>query len=167
MPTSPATRRPVTEHVALRPVTEADRDFLVELYGSTRDEELSQVPWRPGQREAFVLMQFEAQDSEYRRVNPQGSFDVIVVLRKAAGRLYVDRKPDEIRLVDIALLPEFRGAGVGTFLIGRLQAEAAESGRILSMHVEIHNRAAGLYDRLGFVVTEEQGLYRRMEWRTS
>jgi ribosomal protein S18 acetylase RimI-like enzyme len=154
----------VADQVALRAVTDADRDFLVGVYGSTRDEELSQVVWPDGQREAFVRMQFEAQDTDYRARNPHGTFDVIEVGGRPAGRLYVDRRPGEIRIVDIALLPEFRAGGVGEHLIGLLQQEAAASECILSIHVEVHNRAAGLYDRLGFTVASERGVYRRMEW---
>lgn len=155
---------PVTALVALRPTTAVDRDFLLEVYGSTRDEELSQVEWGPGQREAFLRMQFEAQDSEYRTRNPEGTFDVIEVDDRPAGRLYVDRRPGDIRIVDISLLPEFRGRGVGGELIARLMEEAASTGRILSIHVEVHNRAAELYRRLGFEVADEHGVYRRMEW---
>lgn len=157
----------LTSQVVLRPVTEADREFLVGVYGSTRDEELSQVVWPEGQREAFVRMQFDAQDKDYRARNPDCAFDVIELCGRAAGRLYVDRRPGDIRIVDIALLPEFRGHGVGAHLIGQLMREASASGCKLSIHVEIHNRAAALYDRLGFVVVAEQGIYRRMEWTAS
>ncbi|MCW2738050.1 GNAT family N-acetyltransferase [Nocardioides sp.] len=150
--------------VALRPSTDADHEFLVGLYGSTRDEELSQVPWPPGQREAFVRMQFTAQDTEYRRHNPDGSFDVIEVDGRAVGRLIVDRRPGDIRIVDISLLPEARGAGIGGQLIGALVDEATATDRIVSIHVEAHNRAAALYARLGFTVAADLGVYRRMEW---
>ena len=153
-----------TQTVELRPVTEEDREFLVGLYGSTRAEELDRVAWAPGQREAFVRMQFDAQDVAYRTANPHGAFHVIEVAGARAGRLYVDRRPDEIRIVDIALLPAFRGRRIGSVLIGRLQAEAAASNRALTIHVEVHNPAAALYARLGFVTVAEQGVYRRMEW---
>jgi ribosomal protein S18 acetylase RimI-like enzyme len=157
----------VTGHVALRPVIDADREFLIDLYGSTRAEELSQVVWAPGQHEAFVRMQFHAQDVDYHRSNPDGSFNVIEIDGRAAGRLYVDRRPGDITIVDIALLPEFRGLGVGGQLIGGLMREASASGCKLSIHVEIHNRAAGLYERLGFMAVDERGVYRRMEWMSS
>jgi ribosomal protein S18 acetylase RimI-like enzyme len=153
-----------TPAVVLRPASDADHDFLVELYGSTREEELSQVLWAPGQREAFVRMQFAFQDTEYRRVNPQGSFDVIEVDGRRAGRLIVDRRPDDIRIVDISLLPQARGHGVGARLIGDLLEEGRRTGRTVSIHVEVHNRAAGLYRRLGFTVAAEHGVHRRMEW---
>jgi RimJ/RimL family protein N-acetyltransferase len=157
----------VTGRIGLRPVTDADRDLLVGVYAAAREEELSQVEWAEGQREAFIRMQFDAQDREYRRHNPEGSFDVVEVDGRPAGRLYVDRRPGDIRIVDISLLPEFRGAGVGGWLIGRLMEEAAASHRKVSIHVEIHNRAARLYARLGFAVAADLGVYRRMEWSPS
>ena len=153
--------------VTLRPTTDDDREFLVSVYAATRDEELSQVDWAPGQREAFLHMQFDAQDLQYRQANPHGTFDVIEVDGQPAGRLYVDRRPTDIRIVDIALLPQFRGAGIGRRLIEGLQDEASASGRSVSIHVEIHNRAAELYGRLGFVVAADLGVYRRMEWSPS
>jgi ribosomal protein S18 acetylase RimI-like enzyme len=153
-----------TGAVTLRPVTDADRDFLLEVYASTREDELSQVAWPQGQREAFVRMQFDAQDADYRQRNPSSSFDVIEVGGRPAGRLYVDRRPDDIRIVDIALLPEHRGSGVGTQLIASLMDEAAASRCKLSIHVEVHNRASALYTRMGFVVVAQGPVHNRMEW---
>jgi ribosomal protein S18 acetylase RimI-like enzyme len=153
-----------TVEVTLRPATDADRELLLATYGSTRTEELDQVEWAPGQREWFLQMQFEAQDREYRRANPDGRFDVVEVDGRPAGRLYVDRRPGDLRIVDIALLPDFRGRGIGTGLVGELQRAAADEGRIVSIHVEAHNPAARLYERLGFVVAADLGVYRRMEW---
>lgn len=151
--------------VTLRPVTDVDREFLVGLYGSTRDEELSQVRWPAGQREAFVRMQFDLQDVQYRTNNPDASFDVIEVDGRPAGRLYVDRRPADIRIIDLALLPEHRGAGIGGRLLAAVLDEAAATGRSASLHVELQNRAARLYARLGFVTVSEHGLHRLMEWR--
>lgn len=153
-----------TRHVTLRPAGPEDRAFLLAVYASTREQELSQVEWAPGQREAFVEMQFAAQDAQYRQHNPHGSFDVIEVDGTPAGRLYVDRRPGDLRIVDISLLPQFRGLGVGGWLLARLMDAAAAESRIVSIHVEIHNPAAALYARLGFEVVAERGVYRRMEW---
>jgi ribosomal protein S18 acetylase RimI-like enzyme len=136
----------------------------MQVYGSVREEELAMVAWGEGQREAFIRMQFDAQDTEYRRMNPNGTFDLIELQGRPVGRLYVDRRPTEIRIVDISVLPEFRGAGIGGSLITELMEEAALSGRSLTIHVEITNRAERLYSRLGFVEAARQGPYCRMEW---
>jgi len=153
-----------TAEVSLRPATADDRDLLLAVYAASRAEELDQVEWAPGQREWFLQMQFEAQDREYRRANPDGHFDVIEVDGRPVGRLYVDRRPADLRIVDIALLPAYRGRGIGAGLITELQQQAAGEGRIVSIHVEAFNPAARLYERLGFVVAADLGVYRRMEW---
>jgi ribosomal protein S18 acetylase RimI-like enzyme len=153
--------------IHLRPATDDDREFLIGLYGSVRADELTMVSWGEGQQEAFVRMQFDAQDTEYHRTNPNGTFDIIEVQGQPVGRLYVDRRPTEIRIVDISLLPQARGAGIGSGLLAELMHEAAVSGRTLTIHVEIANRAESLYTRLGFVEVARRGLYRRMEWASS
>ena len=150
--------------VELLPVGQRDREFLYRVYASTREEELAVVTWEDGQKEAFLRAQFDAQDREYRKANPDGRFDVIEVDGRPTGRLYVDRRPGDLRIVDISLLPESRGHGIGAGLVAGLQREAAAEGRIVSIHVESHNPAARLYERLGFVVAADLGVYRRMEW---
>jgi ribosomal protein S18 acetylase RimI-like enzyme len=159
-------RSALLERIGLRPVTEADRELLIVLYGSTRTEELAQVAWGEGQLDAFVRMQFTAQDVHYRRVYPQATFDMVELDGVPAGRLYVDRRPEDIRVVDVAILPEQRGRGLGTALLTAVLEEAAASGRGVSIHVEVNNPAVRLYERLGFVAVAvaDDGFYRRMEW---
>ena len=155
---------PAAPPVTLRPATPNDAEFLYRVYAHTRYDELAPLRWPPEQVEAFLRMQFRAQDTHYRVHYAAATFDVVLCGGVAAGRLYVDRRSDEIRVVDIALLPEFRGAGVGTFLLARLQAEAAASGRAVSIHVEVNNPARRWYARLGFVPVGENGIYDLMEW---
>jgi ribosomal protein S18 acetylase RimI-like enzyme len=151
--------------VRLRPVEDHDRVFLVELYGSTRKEELDQVAWEDGVREAFVEQQFAAQDAHYRANYPGATLDVIEVDGSPAGRLYVHRGASDIRIMDIALAPSFRGRGTGTALLRSLMEEADSSGRKLSIHVEMNNPARSLYSRLGFEPAGEHGVYVLMERR--
>jgi ribosomal protein S18 acetylase RimI-like enzyme len=148
----------------LRPATEADRDFLLSVYASTREEELAQVRWEEGAREAFLEHQFSAQDHHYRTNYPGATFDVIEVDGEPAGRLYVHRGEHEIRIMDIALAPGFRGRGIGTDLLRELMEEASASGRSLSIHVEMNNPARRLYERLGFEPAGEHGIYVLMRW---
>src|SRR5258708_3770186 len=102
------------EAIALHAVTGADTDFLRRVYASTRAAELAMTPWSDEQKEAFCRMQFDAQRSHYAQYYPAASHDIIQRDGVPAGRLYVDRGESEILIVDIALLPEYRGAGIGT-----------------------------------------------------
>jgi GNAT superfamily N-acetyltransferase len=150
--------------VSLRGVDRrADAEFLLGVYASTRAEELAVVPWSDAQRQAFLRMQFDAQDASYREQRPQATFDVILVDGQPAGRLYVDRLADEIRIVDVALLPDHRAMGVGTLLIRRILDEGRASGRPVTIHVERGNRARVLYERLGFRQIATTGVYDLLE----
>jgi ribosomal protein S18 acetylase RimI-like enzyme len=147
----------------LRPVADADRPFLVELYGTTREAELERVPWDDAAKRAFVEQQFSAQDAHYRGNYPGATLDVIEVDGDRAGRLYVHRGPRDIRIMDIVLAPDFRGRGIGTSLLRSLMREADASRRKLSIHVEMNNPARTLYDRLGFSPVGEHGVYLLLE----
>lgn len=145
--------------LGLRPIRDEDLPFLERVYASTRQEELAPVPWSAEQKVAFLRQQFAAQHAHYTTHYPDASFDVVTVDGKPAGRLYVDRRPGELRIVDIALLPELRGAGLGTRLLRPVLDEAASRGVPVTIHVEHSNRAMGLYRRLGFAPIEDAGVY--------
>jgi ribosomal protein S18 acetylase RimI-like enzyme len=157
----------MAEAITLRAVSDADRSFLCDVYSSTRTEELAPVPWDNEQKVAFLQMQFDAQDRYYHEVYPQGAFDVILVEGEPAGRLYVNRGPDEVRIIDIAMLPAYRNRRIGTHLIGALQAEAALARKPLTIHVERFNPAMRLYERLGFQQIADRGVYVFLEWRSA
>jgi len=150
-------------HLRLRPATDADLPFLARLYASTREEELAGVDWPAEQKEAFVRQQFEAQHAWYREHYANASFDVVEVDGQPAGRLYVDRWEREVRIVDISLLPEHRGRGLGNELLAALFAETDAAGKVVSVHVERFNPALRLYDRLGFLFREDKGVYLLLE----
>ena len=137
-------------NLSLRPITDADQPFLLRLYASTREEELAQVPWTDEQKAAFVRQQFEAQHAWWSENYPDATFDIVLYDGTPVGRLYVDRWPKEIRVVDVAVLPEWRGLGIGERLLRQVFAEGDRSGRPVSIHVEQFNRARRLYERLGF-----------------
>jgi ribosomal protein S18 acetylase RimI-like enzyme len=149
--------------IALRPIRPEDRDLLCSVYGSTRTEELAPVPWTDEQKNTFIRQQFDAQTAYWDEQYPEAERSIVEVDGAPAGRLYVQRWPKEIRLVDIALLPEFRRRGAGTELLTRLFAESDEKGLPVTIHVEIFNPARALYERLGFVSKGERGLYVLME----
>jgi len=153
--------RPV---LTLRPIGAADMDFLCEVYASTREAELAQVPWTDEMKAAFCRMQFEAQHAHYQRYYQDTDYDLILADGQPVGRLYVARWADEIRIVDITLLPAQRNRGIGTRLVSQLLAEAAAAGKSVSIHVEMLSPAVALYERLGFERRHDDGaLYCFME----
>lgn len=152
--------------VTLRPETEDDIPFLLAVYASTRADEMAMAPWTQEQKDQFVQMQFAFQRKHYLEHYGGATFDIVMVDGCAAGRLYVFRGPSEIRIIDIALLPQYRGRGIGGELLTGILREARERGRIVSIHVERQNPALRLYQRLGFQLAGEQGpVYLRMEFR--
>jgi ribosomal protein S18 acetylase RimI-like enzyme len=154
---------PSVPPAALRPAGPDDEEFLYRVYASTRYEELAPLRWPPEQVEAFLRMQFRAQHLYYHEHFPDASYDVILCGGEPAGRLYVLRRPDELHIVDIALLPAFRRAGIGTFFLTRLLAEAGATGVPVRIQVETTNPAKRLYHRLGFVTTSGNGVYDCLE----
>jgi ribosomal protein S18 acetylase RimI-like enzyme len=148
----------------LRAAAPDDEELLYRVYAGTRTEELAPVPWTEAQKEAFLRMQFRAQSQDYAANYPDAAFLVILVDGAPAGRLYVDRRQDELLIVDIALLPEHRGNGVGGAILRDLLAEAAAAGKPVRIHVEHMNPALRLYERLGFRRIGDRGIYLLMEW---
>lgn len=148
----------------LRPVSSADQEFLFQVYASTRADEMAIVPWTPEQKQAFVQMQYNAQRQSYAMQFPEAEYSVIHKQAIPIGRLIVARSKEEMRLMDIALLPGYRNQGMGTQLIRELMAEAAASKKPLRLHVEFFNPARRLYERLGFRQIAEFGIYFEMEW---
>jgi ribosomal protein S18 acetylase RimI-like enzyme len=150
---------------ALRPETEADIAFLMRLYASTREEELAPVPWSVEQKAAFLAQQFQAQRQHYRTYIEGCSFDVIEENGVPMGRLYLETRPSRLHVVDISLLPAWRGRGIGADIMAALQEAGRTSGRGVSTFVEKFNPALRFYRRLGFAEIADHGVYLEMEWR--
>lgn len=150
--------------LSLRAITPADEEFLARVYASSRAEELAVTGWPEEIKADFCRRQFDAQSEYYAANYPEAAFQIIERDGWPVGRLYVARWEKEIRIVDITLLPEFRGSGMGTKLLRELQEEARAAGKSLSIHVERFNRALELYQRLGFQQVEDKGVYLLMKW---
>lgn len=149
--------------ITLRPVDSNDDEFLFEVYASTRREEISAWGLDSTQQDAFLKMQFAAQRQSFETKDANRSHDIILLDDKPIGRLLVARSKEEIHLVDIALLNEFRGRQIGTTLIRNLFDESDENGKPVRLEVLKGNPAAMLYERLGFVKTGARGMHVQME----
>jgi ribosomal protein S18 acetylase RimI-like enzyme len=150
--------------LSLRPATSEDDAFSFQVYACTRADEMSAVPWTAEEKQSFLEMQFNAQRTSYFQNRPQAEWLIVMRDELAIGRMIVDRSTAEICLMDIALLPEHRNAGVGSKFIKELMAEAEETGKKVTLHVESYNPAFRLYSRFGFKEIREEGFYLAMEW---
>lgn len=149
----------VAPTLVLREVTLGDEGFLLRVYADSRMEELARTPWSDAERHAFLESQFIAQYRYYRDHYAGATYAVVLADGTPVGRLFLARWPNEIRIMDIAMLTEHRGAGIGTRLLRALCDEADAIGVPLGIHVEKGNRARRLYRRLGFEEREDRGVY--------
>ncbi|QGZ38782.1 ribosomal protein S18 acetylase RimI-like enzyme [Pseudoduganella flava] len=149
----------------LRAQRPEDEAFLRHLYAMTRDD-LRQLPLDPASLGALIDMQYEAQRTGYRAMYPRASYLVVERDGEPLGRAIVDENDEELRLVDIALLPQTRGQGIGTALIGIWQRAAAGRGkRVVLSVLHTNGRARRLYEALGFVACGGDGVRCELVWR--
>ena len=162
--------RPVDEsgQVRLRAVEPADEDFLLQVYAASRADELALVPWDEEQKRAFIRQQFEAQHAQYYQRFPDAEYSIILYRDQPVGRFWIGRTPEQIRLLDIAILPEFQNRGVGAALLKTLLAESERTNLPLRhMVFKLNTAALRFYARFGFSQIEDVGSHIHMERRPS
>jgi len=151
--------------IKLRPVTPADDALLLSIYASTRAEEMKLVPWTAEQKDAFVRMQFVAQKQHYAAMFPAASHDIVYMDEAAIGRVWIDRRDEELHVLDITLLPDYRGRGAGATLLRRLMEEAGASGKAITIYLESFNPSLRIFEHLGFRKEREEGYQLLMKWQ--
>jgi GNAT superfamily N-acetyltransferase len=151
--------------IALRPVEKADMAFLRALYASTRDDELALVDWDAAAKSAFVNAQFAAQQQYYQSTFPDAVHQVVECNGAPAGQVHFVEQPQAFLLIDIIIAPAYRNHAIGTYLLQRLMAAAAQAHKPLHTHVwEFNPRARRFYEHLGFVAVEHAGMHFLMQW---
>jgi ribosomal protein S18 acetylase RimI-like enzyme len=154
-----------TPDVSLREATPEDEELLVRLYAGVREQELALTGWDAAQRDAFVRMQFSAQQVHYRTHYPTGVHQIILLDGQPVGRIYWANLKDELHFLDITVLPEYRNRGIGTPLLKRMLAQATADGKPARIFVESFNPSLRLFERLGFTVAKADGHLLLLEWR--
>ena len=162
---SPPIRRAAAFAVSYRPLAEADLPFLAALYASTRAEEVAATAWPEEMQRAFLDHQFRAQHNHYQGHYPAASWLVVEAAGAPIGRLYLDDRDGDLHLIDISLVPERRGGGIGTAIMADLLDWARAGGKTMTLYVEPPNPARRLYERFGFTPEGEAGVYEMMVWR--
>ena len=155
----------MSRSISTRPVTLDDERFLLQVYKSSRGDDLRGLGWDEDRIGEFLEMQYEAQRKFFENDYQNATDEVVLFDSKPAGRLIVERREHEIRCVDLGLLPAYRNRGLGTMLIRNLQEEAAAANKSLRLQVIRFSRAVRLFERLGFIRTSETGTHFQMEWQ--
>jgi RimJ/RimL family protein N-acetyltransferase len=145
--------------LSYRPFTDEDLPFVADLYASTRREEVAATGWPAETQEAFLLHQHEAQHRHYSLHYSDGEWLIVEREGEAIGRLYLHETNDSVCIVDISLLPRFRGLGIGGAVLRDILDWSHGRAKSVSIHVEKFNPARRLYLRLGFSVIADEGVY--------
>ena len=161
----PPLRAAASFGIAYRPMTDEDLPFIAALFASTRADEVAQTGWPAELQQAFLAQQHSAQHQYYRTYYPDAEWLVVEQDGEPVGRLSLDRSEGRHHIIDISLLPELRGRGIGGAIMADLLDDARTAGQSVSIHVERNNPALHLYHRLGFSLVEDQGVYLHMTWR--
>lgn len=153
------------KNVQLRKIQPDDRAFLHQVYADSRADEMALVNWSAQEKDNFIRMQFEAQHQHYMQHFPDARYCVVQVGLQTIGRLYANRTPEEIRIIDIAILKPFQKNGYGGYLLKSILEEAESEDKKVAIHVEQRNPAMHFYKKLGFRQVRDEGVYKYMEWR--
>ena len=150
--------------IAYRPMTDEDLPFVADLYASTRAAEVAATGWAPEMQSAFLRQQHDAQHRHYRTYYPTAEWLIVERAGRPIGRLYLDAWEETIRVIDISLAAASRGSGMGGAIMSDIIEQARGRSLSVSIHVEKNNPARRLYQRLGFAVVADKGVYELMEW---
>jgi GNAT superfamily N-acetyltransferase len=150
--------------ITLRPAQDDDRSFLFDLYSSTRRDGLVPLGWDDAAAATFLRAQFEHEDRDWHLHQPGAECLVVLRCGERVGRLYLAGSAQEIRVMDLTLLPAHQRQGIGTALITALLDEARATRRTVRLHVDRASPLVELCRRLGFLPAATRGGTWLMEW---
>ncbi len=153
------------DRVSLRAAGAEDEPLLLRVYAATRAQEMNLVPWDDAQKQAFIRMQFDAQHRHYTSHYPGARFEVILLDGEPVGRLYLAQLETEFRIMDVAVLPENRRAGIGSLVVEEVLKEAQAASVPVTMSMETYNPSLPLFERMGFHATKVDPLTAFMVWK--
>ena len=161
-------KRSAERRLGFRPISDDDELlFAGRVYASVRKDYLAGLPWNDVQKAAFLLLQFRAQHAWYQQEYPEADWLLISRREEDIGRLYINRGEEELRIIDIALMPAHRRKGAGEAILRDLMDEAAACGSVLSAEVDKASRAMRLFRRLGFTIEADRGDCDLLRWASA
>ena len=155
-------KQPVPQVIYLRQVCTEDEAFLFALFCTSREAEFA--PLTQPQRETLLRFQYQAQSLDYAARFPHSQHFIIDFRGQVAGRLLLNREAEELRVVDIAVVPELQRQGIASAVLKSVISEAEASRIALRLSVWHSSPALGLYRRLGFCVRASSATHLELEW---
>ncbi|MGJ8695239.1 MAG: GNAT family N-acetyltransferase [Verrucomicrobiaceae bacterium] len=153
--------------VSLRPQTDGDISFIEDLVIAVREREPGFCELAAEERTRILREQSKLQLADYGRKFPQGHFLIIEASGRAIGRFYVNHASDHIRVVELSVLPDYQGHGIGQQLMKSVLAEGTRTGVPVRLSVALGNPAFTFYETLGFRETGRGESHLRMEWKAA
>lgn len=151
-----------------RSPSKADCEILFSLYEQTRADEVSQFGWPAEQQRAFLEMQFRQREAAYKLQFPQAETKIIVENDQIAGSMTVEFSSSGISLIDVALFPDFQRKGIGSAVVGGLQAQAKKLAVPIILHVDRYNSGAlRFYLSKGFEITDQSQINYTLKWNSA
>ena len=154
----------MSQVLTLRPARMDDQEFLYRLFYSVYAEKLQLVLLSAEEKKALVELLYQGFSQHYNSLAPASDDRLVLLDNECIGRMILLQMREEIRLADLAILPQYRRRGIGSALIGQLQTESTMSKRPVRLQVARFDRALGFYQRLGFYKIDAAGPYLHLEW---
>ena len=154
----------MSQVLTLRPARTDDEEFLNRLFYSVYLEKLQLVALSAEEKKTLVELMYQSFTRHYNSVAPASDDRLVLLDNESIGRMILLHLREEIRLADLAILPQYRCRGIGSALIGQLQTESTMSKRPIRLQVARFDRALRLYQRLGFYKIDVAGPYLHLEW---
>ena len=153
--------------ITFQTIEEKDQQFVSKVYRRTREKELPFAYLPEEQKSGLLLMQLEAQLADYERNYIGAKRQIILYNEERVGYIYTWDSKREIRILDISLLPEFQGNGIGGTILNDILKTGKQQHKKVSLHVALGNPAKRLYERLGFVKISDNFTHEYMEYKAS
>src|SRR5580693_5097548 len=154
----------MSQILTLRPSRADDQEFLHRLFCSVHSEKLNLALLSVEERNRLIGLMYQGFAGHYSTIGPAADDRIVLLNNESIGRMILLQTREEIRLADLAILPQYRRRGIGSALIGQLQTESTMSKRPVRLQVAQFDHALRLYQRLGFYKTDAIGTYLHLEW---
>jgi GNAT superfamily N-acetyltransferase len=152
-----------SENIKLRTIIDDDLEILYRIFKESR-QDLNQIVSLK-EREQILRNQFEIDTVQISSLYPKAENNLILYKDQPIGRVCIDRSDKNIRLIWIGLLQEYRGMGIGAFLLKSILLEAGNCGKGVSLQVSWFNSLAyRFYIKNGFKEVEDKGVCVEMKW---